>query len=167
MVCSLSLTVSKVLLTPWEAMRPRVGGYRVWETRGKIPGGTGPVSRPHFSRGRDSSKLSILSVCNCYICILLVKTNLIIYICYIFCKGEAEICVLTVRDNEHDSEHGVGDDEVARRMLPRVRQRGNDRETTWRRSRASERLGTAGKCWERWAPGTPACLQASIGNVDL
>jgi hypothetical protein len=35
------------------------------------------------------------------------------YICYIFCRGGAKICVLTVRDNEHDSEHGVGDDEVA------------------------------------------------------
>ena len=35
-----------------------------------------------------------------------------IYICYIFCKGGGEICVLTVRDNEHDSEHGMRDDEV-------------------------------------------------------
>lgn len=33
--------------------------------------------------------------------------------CYIFCKGGVEICELTVRDNEHDSERVVGDDDVA------------------------------------------------------
>jgi hypothetical protein len=127
-VCSLSETVSTMLLAAWEAMRPRVGDYRIWKTRRKIPGGTDPVSRPYIFRGRDSSKNPIIFTYNCYIRILLIKTNPIIYICYIFCKGGVEICVLTVRGNEHDSEHGVGDDEVTCRMLPRVRQHGNDRE---------------------------------------
>ena len=40
------------------------------------------------------------------------KTNPMIYICYMFCTGGVEICVLTVRDNEHDSKHTMGDDEV-------------------------------------------------------
>ena len=31
------------------------------------------------------------------------------YICYMFCKGGVEICVLAVRDNERD----MGDNEVA------------------------------------------------------
>jgi hypothetical protein len=113
MVCSLSLTVSTMLLAAWETMRSHVGSYRVWEMCGKIPGGTDPVSRLYFSRGRDGSKILIIFIYNCYICILLIKTNSMIYICYIFCKGGVEICVLIVSDNEHDSEHDVGDDEVA------------------------------------------------------
>ena len=129
-MCSLSLTVSTMLLTPWETMRLCVGGYRVWEMHRKIPGGTGPASQPHFSRVEIVSKISIISIYNCYICVLLIKTNPMIYIGYMFCKGEVEICVLTVRDNEHDSEHGAGDNEVTCRMLPRVQQRGNDREKT-------------------------------------
>jgi hypothetical protein len=36
-----------------------------------------------------------------------------IYICYMFCEGGVETCVLAVRDNEHDSEDDVGDNEVA------------------------------------------------------
>jgi len=43
--------MSTMLLAAWEAMRSRVRSYRVWEMRGKIPGGTDPVSRPYFSRG--------------------------------------------------------------------------------------------------------------------
>jgi hypothetical protein len=78
---------------------------------GKILGGTDPVSWLYFFRGRDNSKNLIIFIYNCYICILLIKTNSIIYICYIFCKEGVEICVLTVRDNEHDSENGVGDNE--------------------------------------------------------
>jgi hypothetical protein len=119
--------------------------------RGKIPGGTGPASWPHFSRGRNSSKNLIISIYNCYIHILLIKTNSMIYICYIFCKEGVEICVLTVRDNEHDSEHGVGDDEVTCRMLPRVRQRGNGQgddlatEPNFRKvGNGREKLGTLG-----------------------
>jgi hypothetical protein len=112
MVCSLSLTVSTMLLAAWETMRSHVGSYRVWEMCGKIPGGTDPVSQLYFSRGRDGSKILIIFIYNCYICILLIKTNSMIYICYIFCEGGVEICVLTVRDNEHDSENGVGDNEV-------------------------------------------------------
>jgi hypothetical protein len=47
-----------------------------------------------------------------------------IYICYIFCEGGVEICVLTVRDNEHDSENGVGDNEA---MLSEVAEGGDTR----------------------------------------
>jgi hypothetical protein len=44
-----------------------------------------------------------------HIRILLIITNPTIYICYIKNGGNAEICVLAVRDNELD----VGDSEVA------------------------------------------------------
>jgi hypothetical protein len=50
-----------------------------------------------------------------------------IYICYIFCKGGVEIYVLTVRDNEHDSEHDVGDNEVALSDVAEGGQRGKAR----------------------------------------
>ena len=53
--------------------------------------------------------------------------NLIIYISYICCKRGGEICVLTVRDNEHDSEHGVRDNKVTCWMLLRVQQCRNDK----------------------------------------
>jgi hypothetical protein len=72
MVCSLSLTVSTMLLAAWETMRSHVGSYRVWEMCGKIPGGTDPVSWLYFSRGRDGSKNLIIFIYNCYICILLI-----------------------------------------------------------------------------------------------
>jgi hypothetical protein len=97
------------------------------EMCGKIPGGTDPVSRLYFSRGRDGSKFLIILIYNCYICILLIKTNSMIYICYIFCKGGVEIYVLTVRDNEHDSEHDVGDNEVALSDVAEGGQRGKAR----------------------------------------
>ena len=35
-----------------------------------------------------------------YIRILLIKTNLMIYICYMKCGGNADICVLAVGDDE-------------------------------------------------------------------
>jgi hypothetical protein len=74
-----------------------------------------------------STKNSIILIYNCYICILLIKTNSMIYICYIFCKGGVEICVFAVRDNEHDSEHN---DEVASRTLPRGDSTGKTGEVT-------------------------------------
>ena len=46
------------------------------------------------------------------------KTNPMIYICYMFCIEGVEICVLTVRDNEHDSEHAMGDDKVMSSDVP-------------------------------------------------
>jgi hypothetical protein len=51
---------------------------------------------------------SIILIYNCYICILLIKTNSMIYICYIFDKGGVEICVLAVRDDEHNRGDSVG-----------------------------------------------------------
>jgi hypothetical protein len=114
-----------MLLAAWEAIRSHVGSYQVWEMCGKIPGGTDPVSQPYFFRGRDGSKNLIIFIYNCYICILLIKTNSIIYICYIFCEGGVEIYMLTVRDNEHDSENGVRDNEV---MLWKVAKGGD---TQW------------------------------------
>jgi hypothetical protein len=93
---------------------------------GKILGGTDLVSWLYFSRGRDGSKNLIIFIYNCYICILLIKTNSMIYICHIFCKGGVEIWVLIVRDNEHDSKHDMGDNEV---MLLDVARGG----TTWER----------------------------------
>lgn len=117
-MCSLSETMSSMCWTAWETMKSRVGCCRIWEMCGvgNNPGGTDPVSRPYFSRGKGPKFFLffiIISTYNCYICVLLMKTNLMIYICYIFCEGWVEICVLTVRDNEHHSEHAVGDDEVA------------------------------------------------------
>jgi hypothetical protein len=76
------------------------------------PTGTDPVSWLYFFRGRDGSKNLIIFIYNCYICILLIKTNSMIYIYIIFCEEGVEICVLTNRDNKHDSENGMGDNKV-------------------------------------------------------
>lgn len=59
-----------------------------------------------------------------------------------------EICVLTVRDNEHDSEHGVGDDEVACRMLPSVDSAGMTGMTGKRLSDGAG-LSKVGNHWEK------------------
>jgi hypothetical protein len=69
-----------------------------------------PLAGLTFFRGRDGYKNLIIFIYNCCICILLIRANSTMYICYIFCGGGMEICVLTVIDNEHDSEHTVGDD---------------------------------------------------------
>ena len=83
-----------------------------------------------------SQKFSLFFNYNYNICILLIKTNLMIYICYIFCVGGVQICLLTVRDDEHDLGDNVGDND---RMLPR-----KGMEHWRRRSRTSERLGISG-----------------------
>jgi hypothetical protein len=94
-------------------MRSCIGGCQVWETRaGKSRGAQIRLAGPTFPRGGGTTNPIIL-IYNCYICILLIKTKLIIYMCHIFFKGGVEICELTVRDSGHDSKHVVGDDNVA------------------------------------------------------
>jgi hypothetical protein len=91
-----------------------VGGvgvmYLVWKMRGKFPSGTDLAS---WLSGYKGYKNPIISIYKCYICILLIKTNSMIYICHIFCGGDVEICMLTVSDSEHDMGDTVGDNEDA------------------------------------------------------
>jgi hypothetical protein len=67
----------------------------VWDN----PGGTDPVSWPTFPRGGGTTNPIIL-LYNYYICILLIKTNPIIYIYCTKHKGKGAVCVLIIRDNE-------------------------------------------------------------------
>ena len=93
MMCSLSLTMWLVV---WESC---VSNYLVWKMRGKFLDDTDPAS---WLSGYKGYKNSTISIYNCYICILLIKTNLMIYICHIFYGGEVKICMLTISDSEHD-----------------------------------------------------------------
>jgi hypothetical protein len=52
--------------------------------------------------------LAYYLICNVHIHILLIKPNIMIYICYIFSR-EVKTCVLAVIDDKHD----VGDDDDA------------------------------------------------------
>jgi hypothetical protein len=61
-VCSLSETMSTTWLTPWEAMKSRVGSCRVWETRGKIPGAQIQLAGPAFPRGGGTTNLIIFFI---------------------------------------------------------------------------------------------------------
>ena len=94
-------------LVAWESC---VRSYLVWKMRGKFPGGTDLAC---WLSGYKGYKNLIISIYKWHICILLIKTNSMIYICYIFCGGEVEICMLTVRDSEHDIGDTVGDNEDA------------------------------------------------------
>ena len=51
--------------------------------------------------------------------------------CYIFCKGGVEICELTVSDNEHDSKHVMGDDDVALSDVAKGGTARERQEVTW------------------------------------
>jgi hypothetical protein len=86
-VCSLSETMSTMWLTPWEAMKSRVGSCRVWEMRGKIPLAQIRLAGPAFPRGGGTTN-SIILVYKCYICILLINTNSFIYIYVIYYMRE-------------------------------------------------------------------------------
>jgi hypothetical protein len=88
----------------------------VAETCGKIPGAQIRLAGPTFP-GVVVRIFRFISIYNHNICILLIKTNLMIYICYIFCWGEVEICLLAVGDDERDIGDNVGDDD---RGLPRA-----------------------------------------------
>jgi hypothetical protein len=79
----------------WEALAEfGKHGKKSWVAQIRLAGPTFP--------GVEIILNSIILVYNCYICILLIKANSMIYICYIFGKGGVEICVLAVRDSEHD-----------------------------------------------------------------
>jgi hypothetical protein len=54
--------------------------------RGKIPGAQIRLAGPAFPRGSGTTNLIIL-VYKCYIYILLINTNSLIYICYILYEG--------------------------------------------------------------------------------
>src|SRR5260221_14717501 len=73
---------------------------------GKFPDDTDPAS---WLSGYKGYKNSTISIYNCYICILLIKTNSMIYICHIFYGGEVEICMLTISNSEHDMGDTVKD----------------------------------------------------------
>ena len=78
----------------------------------KTPGAQIRLAGPTFPKVTQSEIFDFFSfyfIYNHDICILLIKTNSMIYICYIFCWGGVEICLLTVRDNEHSIGDNVGD----------------------------------------------------------
>jgi hypothetical protein len=86
MVCLLSETMSTIWLTPWEAMKSHVGSCWVWEMCGKIPRAQIQLAGPAFPRGSGTTN-SIILVYKCYIYILLININSLIYICYILYEG--------------------------------------------------------------------------------
>jgi hypothetical protein len=51
--------------------------------------------------------------------------------CYIFYKGGVEICVLIVKNNEHNSEHGMRDDNVVLSDVARGDSMGKTGEVPW------------------------------------
>ncbi len=61
------------------------------------------------SQGIRVTKIQTILIYNCYICILLIKTNSMIYICHIFYGREVEICMLTISNSEHDMGNTVKD----------------------------------------------------------
>ena len=67
--------------------------------RGKILGAQIQLAGPTFPRGGGTTNPIIL-LYNYYICILLIKTNPMIYIYCTKHGGKGAVCVLTVRDNE-------------------------------------------------------------------
>ena len=126
---------------------------------GKSPGGTDPVSRPYFPRGGGTTNPIIL-LYNCYICILLIKTNPMIYICCTKHKGKGVVCVLTVGDNELN----IGE-------WGRVIELAEGRDTRGKALRTgplnSEGWGPQGIAGDCVAPGTPVDPQVNIGYVSL
>ena len=63
-----------------------LGSCRVWKMRGKIPGAQIRLAGPTFPRGGGTTNPIIL-IYKCYIWILLINTNSLIYICYILHEG--------------------------------------------------------------------------------
>jgi hypothetical protein len=95
-------------------------------------------------------------VLNYHICILLIKKNPMIYICCTKHRGKAVVCVLAVRDDEHDM-GGIKDasSELAEGWDTRGKALGShmehNRHVGTRREPAPgfRRLGTVGKSWGR------------------
>jgi hypothetical protein len=63
-------------------MKSCVGSCQVWEMHGKIPEAQIWSASPAFHKGSGTTNPIIL-VYKCYIYILLINTNSLIYICYI------------------------------------------------------------------------------------
>jgi hypothetical protein len=104
---------------------------------------------------------------NGHICILLVKTNSVIYICHKKHGRKGVKCVLAVRDNklnvggikDMSSEVAEGQDMHRKALGSHMEQN----RTCGEPASEFQRLGSAGNCWGLWAPGTPVDPQANIG----
>ena len=118
------------------------------------------LAGPTFPRAVGTTNPIIL-LYNCYIWILLIKTNSMVYIYCTKHRGKGVVCVLTVRDNELN----VG----VRCVIRPCRGAGAGR---LGRGKTGNRpwipkAGDTGKCWGWQASGTPVNPQANVGNVAL
>ena len=132
-------------LTLWKTMRSHVGGCRVWETRvGKSWGAQIRLAGPTFLKGGGTINPIIL-IYNCYICILLIKTKLMI--CVIYFVREEWKYVSSLSATMSTTASTSWETMMSHcRTLPRVGQRGKDRKSHGRRSDQSRTSRELGYC---------------------